>query len=40
MEKKSYETPALVVFGDIREITQTVGMGKVDDGGGMADKSQ
>ena len=33
--KKPYETPKLSVYGDVREITRTVGfMGAMDGGGG------
>ena len=32
--KKLYKTPELVVYGDLREVTQTVGdKSKVEDGG-------
>jgi hypothetical protein len=31
--KKPYETPKLSVYGDIREITQTVGNMSTTDGG-------
>jgi hypothetical protein len=39
--KKNYRSPQLLVFGDIRVLTQTVdNKGKVADGGtGMTDKS-
>ena len=30
--KKPYESPTLVIYGDIREITQNVGATGVDDG--------
>ena len=31
--KKAYSTPALRVYGDIREITQNVGAAGANDGG-------
>ena len=37
--KKDYRRPVLHDYGNVREVTQTVGMGMVDDGGGMADKT-
>ena len=38
--KKVYEKPALVVYGDIREITQAVGnTGNKDGGAGAASKT-
>jgi hypothetical protein len=40
-EKKVYRRPALSVYGDIRELTQTVGnTGGKDGGAGMTSKSQ
>jgi hypothetical protein len=40
-EKKPYATPQLVVYGDIREVTQTVGNKGALDGpaGGSMDKT-
>lgn len=39
-EKKTYSTPKLVVYGDVREITQAVGnMGSADGGAGGTSKT-
>ena len=39
--KKAYQSPQLLTYGDIREITQAVGESKTLDGGGdPMDKTQ
>lgn len=39
-QKKTYSSPKLVVFGDVREITQNVGnMGAADGGAGATSKT-
>jgi len=35
--KKPYQTPALRVYGDLKVITQAVGMALVSDDGGKGD---
>lgn len=38
-QKKIYHPPQLSVYGDIRELTQAVGLSGKNDGGGGKDKT-
>jgi len=38
-KKKSYEKPKLRVYGDIRAVTKSVGMGHIGDGGKPTNKT-
>jgi hypothetical protein len=40
LPKKEYQRPQLIVYGEIRDATQAVGMMGTDDGGKGMDKTQ